>query len=185
MDSLEDIGGTLTIANNNRLSETSMKQLNLIRGALSVGNNTQLTSISGYPKLSAVYGTVDLAGGFDSYELPSLQDVRGGMRIQSSSAKFPCPDVEKKFKESSVVKGSIWGCKSNMDVNNMDPTIGQVGGGSGGISGPTGGMNNKKQDGKTSTGGANVAESAGNTVSTIHGAYLSLVAAGLAFTFGL
>ncbi|KAG2221232.1 hypothetical protein INT45_013943 [Circinella minor] len=188
LDSLQDIGGTLTIANNNRLSETSMKELNLIRGALSVGNNTQLTSISGYPKLSAVYGTVDLAGGFDTYELPSLQDVRGGMRIQSSSAKFPCPDIEKKFKESSVVKGSIWGCKSNMDVDSMDPTIGQGGGGTGGgggISGPAGGMNNKKQDGKPSSGAANVAESAANTVSIIHGAYMSIVAAGLAFTFGL
>ncbi|KAI9490842.1 hypothetical protein BDB00DRAFT_836313 [Zychaea mexicana] len=185
LDNLQDIGGTVTIANNNKLSETSMKQLSLIGGALSVGNNTQLTSISGYPKLSAVHGTVDLAGGFDTYELPALQDVRGGMRIQTTSAKFPCPDAEKKFKASSVVKGSIWGCKSNMDANNMDPTIGQGGGGSAG--GPTGGMTNKKQNGKSGSSDSTIAQSGATTtatVSMIQGAYLA-VAAGLAFTFGL
>ncbi|KAI9247173.1 hypothetical protein BDA99DRAFT_526294 [Phascolomyces articulosus] len=179
MDNLQDIGGTMAIANNNKLSETSMKQLSLIRGALSVGNNTQLTSISGFPKLSAVHGTIDLAGGFDSYELPALQDVRGGMRIQTTSAKFPCPDVEKKLKSTSVVKGSLWGCKSNMDANNMDPTIGQ-GAGGGGSGGSPGGMNNKKQSGKASE--AKIAESSASTL--IQSVYLSVMAAGLAFTFG-
>ncbi|KAI8136796.1 hypothetical protein BJV82DRAFT_547843 [Fennellomyces sp. T-0311] len=186
LDNLEDIGGTLAIANNNKLTETSMKKLNLIGGALSIGNNTQLTSISGYPKLAAVHGTVDLAGGFDTYELPALQDVRGGMRIQTTSSKFPCPDVEKKFKATSVVKGSIWGCKSNMDVSNMDPTIGQESGSAGGSGGGSGGLPPKKQHGKsggTTSKDSEIATS-GAAVSMIHGAYV-VVVAGLAFTLGL
>ncbi|KAI7882825.1 hypothetical protein K492DRAFT_193136 [Lichtheimia hyalospora FSU 10163] len=145
IDNVEDIGGTLAIANNDHLTETSFKKLSLITGALSIGNNTQLQSISGFPSLSAIHGTVDLAGNFDKYEFPQLQDVRGGMRIQTTSSSFNCPELEQKFKKSSVVKGSIWGCKSNMDANNMDPTIGQGGAGSGGAGGGLGSMPKKQK----------------------------------------
>lgn len=131
LDSIEDIGGTLAIENNDHLSETSFKALNLIHGALSVGNNTALTTLGGYPKLGAVHGTVDLAGSFDSYDFPVLQDIRGGMRVQTTSNQFPCPEVEKKLKMTSVVKGNVWSCKSGMDASKMEPTIGQGSGGDG------------------------------------------------------
>ncbi|OAC98479.1 hypothetical protein MUCCIDRAFT_130573, partial [Mucor lusitanicus CBS 277.49] len=90
LDKVEMIGGTMTIANNNKLIETSFKSLARIDGALSIGNNTQLASIDGFPKLTEIHGTVDLAGGFNVYNLPVLQDVRGGMRLQTTSSQLGC-----------------------------------------------------------------------------------------------
>lgn len=125
LDSLERVGGTMVIANNNHIADMSFKKLELVGGALSIANNSQLTTIKGYPSLTAVHGTVDLAGGFEKYELPALQDVRGGMRIQTTNENFSCMDAEKTFKYGSVVKGTVWGCKSSMQEENMDPAVGQ------------------------------------------------------------
>ncbi|KAI7870660.1 hypothetical protein BDF14DRAFT_1873856 [Spinellus fusiger] len=125
LDNLETIGGTVTLANNNRLVETSFKNLAQIGGALSVGNNTQLKTIDGFTKLARVDGTIDMAGAFDTYKLPSIQDVRGGMRVQTSSGTFPCSDLEKQMKTDNVVKGTIWNCASSMSESQMIPTLGQ------------------------------------------------------------
>lgn len=125
LDNLERVGGTMVIANNNHITDMSFKKLELVGGALSIANNSQLTTIKGYPSLSAVHGTVDLAGGFDKYELPALQDVRGGMRIQTTNENFSCMDAEKTLKYGSVVKGTVWGCQSNMQEENMEPAVGQ------------------------------------------------------------
>ncbi|KAI9321689.1 hypothetical protein BX666DRAFT_1904710 [Dichotomocladium elegans] len=165
LDSVQDIGGTLSVANNDKLVDVSFKKLSLITGALSIGNNSQIQVIDGFPALSSVHGTVDLAGSFSRYDLPSLQDVRGGMRIQTSSGQFPCMEVEKKFKDTSVVKGSIWGCKSNMDTSAMDPTIGQTDGSSssGGLStGGSGSSSSLPPNNKQQLGDKNAAKS-GNT----------------------
>lgn len=172
LDNVEDIGGTLTIANNDHLTETSFKALNLIGGALSVGNNTQLASLGGYPKLNAVHGTVDLAGNFDSYEFPVLQDIRGGMRVQTTSTQFPCPEVEKKLKMTSVVKGNVWSCKSGMDASKMEPTIGQ---GSGGGSAPSMDKSGKPSNDKSSQANSGAAGLTGS---------LSLILAGITFALG-
>ncbi|GAN02944.1 GPI anchored cell surface ascospore wall assembly protein [Mucor ambiguus] len=125
MDKVELIGGTMTIANNNKLTETSFKSLARIDGALSIGNNTQLTAIDGFPKLTEIHGTVDLAGGFNVYNLPVLQDVRGGMRLQTTSSQLGCPDIERKLKGENIVKGNTWSCTASMQESNMVPTVGQ------------------------------------------------------------
>ncbi|KAL9548681.1 hypothetical protein MBANPS3_005569 [Mucor bainieri] len=146
LDKVELIGGTMTIANNNKLTETSFKNLARIDGALSIGNNTQLTSIEGFPKLTEIHGTVDLAGGFNVYNLPVLQDVRGGMRLQTTSSQLGCSDIERKLKGENIVKGNTWSCTASMQESNMVPTVGQnpsapnkVGGGSNGSGGSSNG----------------------------------------------
>lgn len=176
LDSIQLIGGTLSVANNDKLTETSFKSIERIGGALSIGNNTQLTAISGFPKLNEVDGTVDVAGGFDQYELPQLQDVRGGMRIQTTSSRFPCPDTEKKLKMTNVVKGSIWSCQSSMNANDLSPTVGQPQGGS--ISGGS----NGGHGGKSTGGNTNQDSSSSSSASglSVQGSMLAL-AAGVAF----
>ncbi|KAG0786982.1 hypothetical protein G6F22_007465 [Rhizopus arrhizus] len=126
MDALQSIGGTFTMANNNKLTGTSFKNLNLIVGALSIGNNTQLATIEGFPSLAEIHGTCDLAGNFDDYKLPALKDVRGGMRIQSTSSKLACPELERKLKGEGIVKGTTWSCSANMQQEEMVPTVGQT-----------------------------------------------------------
>ncbi|KAI8090125.1 uncharacterized protein B0P05DRAFT_464170 [Gilbertella persicaria] len=125
MDAIEHIGGTVTIANNEKLTETSFKNLNRVVGALSIGNNTQLNAIDGFPKLTEIHGMVDLAGGFNSYSLPALQDVRGGMRLQTTSSQLGCSDIEHKMKGENIVKGNTWSCTASMQESNMVPTVGQ------------------------------------------------------------
>ncbi|KAL0082830.1 hypothetical protein J3Q64DRAFT_1836485 [Phycomyces blakesleeanus] len=125
LDGLEMIGGTMTLANNDRLTETSFKSLFKIGGALSIGNNTQLKAIDGFSKLSEVDGTIDLAGAFDLYAMPAIQDIRGGMRLQTSSSVFPCSELEKKLKGDNIVKGNTWNCASSLEESQMAPTLGQ------------------------------------------------------------
>lgn len=125
LDKLANVGGTMTVANNNRLTETSFKSLSLITGALSIGNNSNLATIDGFPALSEVHGTVDLAGSFGTYNLPALQDVRGGMRLQTTSNKLGCSEIERKLKGDNIVKGNTWSCSANMQESNMAPTVGQ------------------------------------------------------------
>ncbi|KAI8988147.1 hypothetical protein BDF20DRAFT_308337 [Mycotypha africana] len=155
MDSVENIGGTMTIANNNKLKETSFKKLHLINGALSIGNNTQLTAIDGFPALKAVHGTIDLAGGFSKYHIPSLQDVRGGMRLQTTSSQFGCADIERKLRGENVVKGTTWSCTASMQETNLVPTMGQS---------PNSGNNNNKQPALAT--GNNNNKGSGNTPTT-------------------
>ncbi|KAG1473403.1 hypothetical protein G6F56_000969 [Rhizopus delemar] len=126
LDSLLNIGGTFTVVNNNKLTEMSFKKLDLISGALSVGNNSQLISIEGFPSLKEIHGTLDLAGNFESYKLPALQDVRGGMRVQTTSSKIACSELERNLKGGNIVKGTAWSCSASMKEEQITPTVGQT-----------------------------------------------------------
>ncbi|CAO3614048.1 unnamed protein product [Mucor hiemalis] len=149
LDKLSTIGGTMTIANNNKLTETSFKNLTLVNGALSIGNNSQLNSIEGFPVLSEIHGTVDLAGSFAEYKLPALQDVRGGMRLQTTSNKFGCSDVERKLKGDNIVKGNTWSCTASMQESNMIPTVGQKPGSGSNANGGSGSSGNMEASGSS------------------------------------
>lgn len=127
LDQLESIKGSLTIANNNQLTLTSFHHLGKVGGAFSVGNNTLLTAIDGFPSLAEVDGTIDIAGNLESYALPALEDVRGGMRLQTTSSKLACSDLEKKMKGDgkNVVKGETFSCGASLAENQLQPTLGQ------------------------------------------------------------
>ncbi|KAI9253982.1 hypothetical protein BDA99DRAFT_587214 [Phascolomyces articulosus] len=72
---LNDIGGTLTITNNNQLTKLSLPKLHRLGGALSLGQNSQLATIEAFPELEEVDGTLDIVGTFDEVKLPKLSDV--------------------------------------------------------------------------------------------------------------
>ncbi|CAO3593692.1 unnamed protein product [Absidia cylindrospora] len=128
LDGLTRVGGTLTLASNDLLVSASFAHLNKVGGALAIGNNRQLMAIDGFPQLTEIDGTVDLAGHFDTYTMPALTDVRGGMRLQTTSNKLQCTDLERQLKKSddlSIVKGQEFSCGSNMDDSQLAPTLGQ------------------------------------------------------------
>lgn len=185
MDKLERIGGTVTIANNNKLTETSFKSLAVVNGALSIGNNTQLTSIDGFPVLSEIHGMADLAGGFAEYKLPALQDVRGGMRLQTTSNKVGCSDLERKLKGENIVKGDTWSCSASMQESNMVPTVGQSPPiPKSGISGGSSGSNGGGSSGSSGSGGENMQASGASKV-VVQGSSLLALAVGFVYTLGL
>lgn len=169
----------MTIANNNKLTELSFKNLTLINGALSIGNNTQLASIEGFPLLSEIHGMADLAGSFDTYGLPALQDVRGGMRLQTTSPKFGCSDIERKLKGENIVKGNTWSCSASMQESNMVPTVGQAPSTPNGKTGSSTGSSNGGNNSKNGANTANVQSSA----TKLGGSSLFAISMGLVYYF--
>lgn len=190
LDKLERIGGTVTIANNNKLTATSFKSLAVVNGALSIGNNTQLATIDGFPVLSEIHGTADLAGSFSEYKLPALQDVRGGMRLQTTSNKVGCSDLERKLKGENIAKGSTWSCSASMQESEMIPTVGQSpslsnsGTGGGSNSGTSGGKSGSTSGTKNGSSGSGNMETSGSSKVIVQGSSLLAFAAGLVYTLG-
>ncbi|KAG2185473.1 hypothetical protein INT44_002264, partial [Umbelopsis vinacea] len=128
VDGLKTLGGALIVVDNNQLSKISMNQLTLVGGTFSIGNNSNLLTIDGFPKLEQVHGSVDLSGGFDKVDVPALQDVRGGMRLQTTSSAFQCNGVDNM--RVTVIKGTSFDCKSNLAADQLAPTVGQGSSGS-------------------------------------------------------
>jgi hypothetical protein len=94
-----------------QLKNLSVPQLQLLGGALSLANNTELSEVD-VPKLKQVDGTVDVTGNFKKIDLSSLVDVRGGLNVQTSSNEFSCDNVNKL--KGGVTKGHEFTCKSNV-----------------------------------------------------------------------
>lgn len=197
LDKLERIGGTVTIVNNNKLTETSFKSLAVVNGALSIGNNTQLPTIDGFPVLSEIHGTADLAGSFSEYKLPALKDVRGGMRLQTTSNKVGCSDLERKLKGENIAKGNTWSCSASMQESELIPTVGQnpdlpstgttSGGGSsnaGKSSGKSGSNSGGVSNGNSGSSGSGNMETSGSSKVVVQGSTLLAFVTGIVYVFG-
>ncbi|KAI8368314.1 uncharacterized protein BYT42DRAFT_504070 [Radiomyces spectabilis] len=105
-----DIAGTLVVSNNKQLNNLSLPNLRHLGGALSVGNNAQLTTVNAFPALEGIDGTLDITGAFDEVELPMLNDVRGGLNVQTSSNHFSCESMDQL--KNGVIKGNSFVCKA-------------------------------------------------------------------------
>ncbi|KAI1907899.1 cell wall protein Ecm33 [Ophidiomyces ophidiicola] len=111
--------GDLVLAANSQLSNLSLPLLEDVRGAFQVANNTNLKSITDVPKLKKLNGALDLSGNFTEIRLPSVDEVRGQVNIQSSDDKFSCSTFEKDLKPNTRGKFT---CLSNVkDPQSTDP----------------------------------------------------------------
>jgi hypothetical protein len=122
-DALTSVGGSLILVDNNELGKISMQKLSLVGGAFSIGNNTHLLTIDGFPALQQVKGSIELSGAFDKIDIPVLQDVRGGMRLQTTSRSFQCSEVDKL--RTSVIKGASFACQSELSPDQLSSIGGQ------------------------------------------------------------
>jgi len=82
---------SLSIIDNGALTEISMPMLQEVDGGFVIANNSQLQTVTGFPKLSSVGGALDVTGVFSNISFSSLSDVRGDLNIQSSYKGFTCP----------------------------------------------------------------------------------------------
>ncbi|RUS16507.1 hypothetical protein BC937DRAFT_91132 [Endogone sp. FLAS-F59071] len=128
-ESLSHIGGTLTIIDNTQLNNITFSSLTSLGGALSIANNTELHSITGFPQLREVDGTVDITGGFDTFQLPAINDIRGSMNVQTTSTHLQCLSIDQWQK--GVVKGNGYTCKSGVTTPKTGKGQPGVGTGSG------------------------------------------------------
>ena len=67
------VNGQVSFVDSPALSKLSMPALKGIGGGFLVANNTNLLSLTGFPKLQLIVGAIDLAGAFTKYVDPPLQ----------------------------------------------------------------------------------------------------------------
>ncbi|UKZ48683.1 hypothetical protein TrVGV298_002911 [Trichoderma virens] len=102
------IGDSVTFINNNKLTNVSFPP---------VDNNTALGAVEGFPKLQTVSGGVILRGNFDSVELPSLKDVKGGVTVFSTTDISAFCGFFNDAKSKKIIQGQE-SCKSNVKTAN-------------------------------------------------------------------
>lgn len=110
---LTEVGGSFAFNSNSQLSNVSAVNLETIGGTFQLANNTKLTDIDGFPALTTVDGSVDFSGSFTNATLPALDDVRGGMNIQTTE-EFDCTEFDN-YKSDGVVKGNGYTCEGKLD----------------------------------------------------------------------
>ncbi|KAL7939828.1 cell wall protein [Trichoderma chlorosporum] len=123
------ITDSVTFINNNKLTNISFPVLTSI-GDMTIQNNTALDAIEGFPQLQTVAGGVILRGNFDSVELPSLKDVKGGVTVYSTTDISAFCGFFDNAHSKKIIQGTE-SCKSNVAAANE--------GGSDGNSTTTGG----------------------------------------------
>ncbi|KAG0263789.1 hypothetical protein DFQ27_001614 [Actinomortierella ambigua] len=89
MAKLKSVGQTLSIASNNQLANVTFPELGTIGGALQVANNSILTQIDGFPKLTEIGGVLDIRGAITNATWPAIKSVQGGLTVMSST-HFDC-----------------------------------------------------------------------------------------------
>lgn len=85
VNNLEKIGGSLAISSNPHLVNASFESLTSIGGGFIIANNTLLNNVTGFDKLESVDGAIDFEGNFTSAELPKLDEVAGGVYVDSDN----------------------------------------------------------------------------------------------------
>lgn len=127
---LKEMGGSLSIVSNEKLSNVSFPKLTKIDGGFQVANNTKLKSILGFPKVKTVGGAIDFDGKFNAAQVPSLELVKGGVHIDSSSDKFNCTAWDKKHKDGDI-HGDKYVCKAKKHSTSVKLTGSATTGGGG------------------------------------------------------
>jgi hypothetical protein len=100
---LTSVGGSFSFATCERLTNITALKLKEIGGTFLIANNTNLEEINGFPKLTKVGGSVDMAGKFVKVVLKALEDVRGSFNLQTT-AILDCSPFDA-LRDNDVVKG--------------------------------------------------------------------------------
>ncbi|KAL2001881.1 hypothetical protein VTN02DRAFT_1093 [Thermoascus thermophilus] len=103
--------GDLVFDSNENLKNISLPQLVTVNGGFQIAKNDELKEIDGIPKLQTITGALDFSGVFDTVDVPSLEQVKGGFNMQSKG-EFSCDPYQKLYQDG-VIKGT-YKCKPNL-----------------------------------------------------------------------
>lgn len=95
-----------------KLTNVSANALESVTGTFLLANNTKLEEVNQFKELADVAGSVDISGAITKVELPALDDVRGGLNVQSTE-ELDCDALNEL--EGSAVKGE-YECKGKLEV---------------------------------------------------------------------
>ncbi|CAG8605816.1 15281_t:CDS:2, partial [Dentiscutata heterogama] len=113
LQNLRSITGAMTIDRNQYLNSTNFPELQTIGSSLVISNNPSLEKINGFPKLERIGGSADITGSFSELEASKLNEIKGGINVQTKSERFRCEAVVK-LKNEGVVKGDTTVCLSGI-----------------------------------------------------------------------
>ncbi|KAI0134395.1 hypothetical protein BJ170DRAFT_197320 [Xylariales sp. AK1849] len=117
--------GDLSFVSNSKVTNISMPLLEKVGGGFTIANNTALEELDSFPALKLVGGAVLLRGDFNSVDLPSLNDVRGGFDASSTGDISSSCDTLNKLQpgQGGEIQGS-YSCTSNNANANNDTSTG-------------------------------------------------------------
>lgn len=118
---LMNIGGTLNLQKNEKLSQVEFPNLNEIGGGLMIVNNTHLEKINFFPKLNSIGGALDLVGNIKEASLKNLKLVKGSARLKSMASSFDCAKWTRS-EISSVIRGGKIECTNSKNENILTDT---------------------------------------------------------------
>ena len=122
---LVSTGNTLAAVDCPSLGNLSMNALTSIGGSFVLRNNTELPTID-LPRLETVAKHIQLLGAFDAVSMPSLSDIRGDTRIETTSSNASICDDFQNASSDGIIRGQLT-CKtsqlnSSTDDNSTDST---------------------------------------------------------------
>lgn len=122
---LTSIGEALAIVANEQVSNISFPLLTKITDNLQIANNTNLTSVDGFPKLQSIGGAFDISGNMSNVETPALDSVKGAFNLQSTgNVSDACANFYKPLKDKKLIQGKFYceGKLVNPGTNGNKPT---------------------------------------------------------------
>ncbi|KAJ4317565.1 cell wall protein Ecm33 [Neodidymelliopsis sp. IMI 364377] len=122
---LTSIGEALAIVANEKLSNITFPLLTKITDNLQIANNTNLSSIDGFPKLTSIGGAFDISGNMSTVETPELDSVKGAFNLQSTgNVTDACTNFYQPLKDKKLIQGKFY-CKGKLvdpGTNGNKPT---------------------------------------------------------------
>lgn len=100
LDKVQSVG-SLTLASNSEMRNVSFANLTTIGGSFVIANNTHFGKIYGFPKLKVVRGTVQFQGDLTQASLPGLEEIDGGVMVESSNI-FDCSTFDAAHKKGDI-----------------------------------------------------------------------------------
>ncbi|KAL9078069.1 MAG: hypothetical protein Q9157_003008 [Trypethelium eluteriae] len=121
------INQSLTLNNNEKLTNVSMPQLIQIGGGFTFAHNPEYMNMNGFPNLKTIKGAVDVNGNFTNVTLPSLSDVEGAFNLQSTKdIDDDCSTFKNQAGQNSAIKGKFTcaGSQTNPGGAGTSPSAG-------------------------------------------------------------
>lgn len=132
---------SLSIYNNSYLSTLNFPNLVIVDiSFFLISENPLLLSVSGFPNVKNIGGSISWTGTFSEISLPNINDVKGTVKIISSSS-LTCPAFTKSrgifymfilsmliYNISAIIQGANPVCMSSFDSDSGDKHRGKKGG---------------------------------------------------------
>ncbi|CAL9736423.1 sporulation-specific protein 2 [Monosporozyma servazzii] len=109
---LESVGGTLGIIDNQYLSNFKFNNLTDIQGGLMIDNNPKLDTIDTFNTLKTIGGAIHFDGSFKDTDFPNLKLVKGSAYIKTTSDEMDCNKWIRPQNGRSIIRGGKIKCSS-------------------------------------------------------------------------